>query len=100
MKKIEDAEIMLYNSLAKARDGGVYDLLKNITNRSINLYMERFGDKEYAKSIPEQEFTEQLIDCINHLVATDNDTKKFFEVINEENDQNVIIASISAMMIG
>lgn len=96
----EDSEIMFYNAMAKAKNGGVYDLLGDITSKVINLYMKRFGNKEYATSIPEIEFTEQLLDCVNHLIAVDKNAKNFFNVINEEKDQMIIIASMSTIMIG
>lgn len=96
---VEDPEIMLYKTLAKAKSEGVYDLLGKVSTKVINLYMKRFGTKEYASSIDENEFIKQLIDCVNHLNATDEDTKKFFEKIQSEDEQSIIIASISALML-
>jgi hypothetical protein len=96
---VEDPEVMLYKTLANAKNEGVYDLLGKVSTKVINLYMKRFGTKEYALSIDEMEFTEQLIDCVNHLNATDEDTKKFFEKIQNEDEQSIIIASISALML-
>jgi hypothetical protein len=60
--------------------------------------MKRFGNKQYATSIPEEEFTNQLLDCVNHLIAVDEGTKKLFEAIPDEKDQSLIVASISAIM--
>ena len=95
---MEDAEMMLYGTLAKIRDKGVFAELGNTTSKTINLYMKRFGNKQYATSIPEEEFTNQLLDCVNHLIAVDEGTKKLFEAIPDEKDQSLIVASISAIM--
>lgn len=95
-----DAESALYTLLGKAKKE---DVLKNITGlaeKCINLYIKRFGYADYAKSIPEDDFHSELIDCVEHLVATDKECAKIFEVFKTEEEQSLIIAAISGIMIG
>jgi hypothetical protein len=95
-----DVETKLYECLAKTKEAGTYDFISPLAEQSINLYMKRFGDKEYAQSIPEEEFTEQLLDCVEHIVSSDENAKKLFESLESEEDQSLIIAVISGLMIG
>jgi hypothetical protein len=95
---MEDAEMMLYGTLAKIRDKGVFAELANTMTKTITLYTKRFGNKQYAASIPAEEFTNQLLDCVGHLIVADEDAKKLFEAIPDEKDQALIVASISAIM--
>lgn len=94
-----DAEAELYKCLAKMKNAGTYNLIAPFTSQTIELYMKRFGNKEYAKSISEEEFTEQLLDCINHIVAIDKNAKKLFDSLESEEERVFIIATISGIMI-
>ena len=103
MKKINenmDTETALYYILAKAKDNEIYDSIGRFTTKVMNLYMKRFGLKDYATSIPEEEFSEQLVDCIEHLAITDEDGKKIFNVFTDQVEQCFIGAMISNIMIG
>ena len=95
-----DAEAKLYKCLAKTKNAGTYDLIAPFATQAIELYAKRFGNAEYAKSIPEEEFTEQLLDCVNHIVAVDEDAKKLFDSLESEEEQSFIIAAVSGVMIG
>lgn len=99
-KIMKDTETSLYQILAKMKKAGIYDCIGRLAEDSINLYMKRFGDINYAKSIPETEFTEQIIDCVNHLVTTNDNAKKVFNNLNDEYEQSVIIAALVGIMIG
>lgn len=95
-----DAETKLYECLAKTKKAGTYELIGPFAEKSIHLYMKRFGDINYATSISEDEFTIQLLDCINHIVSTDINAKKLFESLESEEEQSLIVGTISALMIG
>lgn len=79
MEKIHEnmgAETALYYILAKAKKNGIYECIGRFATKVITLYTKRFGYKDYAESISEDEFTEQLIDCIEHVGSSDEDGKK------------------------
>lgn len=95
----EDPEATLYRILDKAKKNDLYENFQTLATNSLNLYMKRFGTKEYALSIPEEEFSEQLIDCVNHLVKTTESGKELFKVFNTAEEQNFIVAMISGIMI-
>lgn len=95
-----DAETKLYECLAKTQKAGTYKEIGPFAESVINLYMKRFGDATYAKSISEEEFTVQLIDCIEHIVSVNENAKKLFDSLDSEDDQNLIVAMISNIMIG
>lgn len=95
-----DSEKAVYLLLAKAKENNVYENLSNFVTKVINLYIKRFGLKEYAESIPELEFSEQLIDCMNNLAVIDEDGKRLFEVFTDETEQCYIGGMISSLMLG
>jgi hypothetical protein len=102
MEKIHenmDAETALYYILAKAKENGIYECIGRFATKVITLYTKRFGYKDYAESISEDEFTEQLIDCIEHVGSSDEDGKKIFEVFTDEIEQCFIGAVISNLML-
>ncbi len=103
MEKIHenmDAETAIYYILAKAKENGIYECIGRFARKVITLYTKRFGFKDYAESISEEEFTEQLVDCIEHVGSSDEDGKKIFEVFTDEIEQCFIGAVISNLMIG
>lgn len=102
MKRITesmDTETAMYAILAKAKENNVFECLGNFATKVINLYIKRFGKKDYAMSIPIKEFTDQLLDCVEHLAATDEDGKKLFGVFTDVVEQSYIVGMIDALMI-
>ena len=102
MEKIHenmDSETALYYVLAKAKENNIYECIGRFASKVITLYTKRFGFKDYATSIPEEEFTNQLIDCIEHLAYSDEDGKKIFDVFTDQVEQCFIGAVISGIML-
>lgn len=95
-----DAESALYTLLGKAKKEGILKNISGLAEKCINLYTKRFGYMDYAKSIPENDFYSELIDCVEHLAATDKECAKIFEVFKTEEEQSLIVATISGIMIG
>jgi hypothetical protein len=93
-----DIEKSMYLVLDKAGKNGIKENLTSLSTKTIELYIKRFGCKDYAESIPEEEFTEQLIDCVGHLVKRNDECKKVFDIFNTEYEQSLIIAMISGLM--
>ena len=95
-----DVEKSMYLVLDKAGKNGIKENLTSLSTKTIVLYRKRFGCKDYAESIPEEEFTGQLIDCVEHLAKTDDECKQIFDIFNTEFEQSLIIAMISGIMMG
>ena len=89
----------LRNVLLKANKGGFFNLIEDFTKKSIHLYMKRFGSIAYAQAISEDEFTKQLMDCMEHLIAKDRNCRELFTKITDADEQNAIAAVVSTMML-
>lgn len=89
----------LRNVLIKANNGGFFNLIQEFINKSIYLYMKRFGNVQYANSISEDEFIKQIIDCMAHLIKEDKNCKELFTKITDADEQNAIAAVVSTMML-
>ena len=84
--------------LIKLQKAGTFELLKPFASHVIHLYTKRFGNIQYAKSISEEEFIKQLLDCVNHIVAVDVNAQKLFNSFANEDEQSAILALISIVM--
>lgn len=89
----------LRNVLIKANNGGFFNLIQEFIQKSVSLYMKRFGNIKYARSIDEDEFTKQIMDCMEHLIKEDAHCRKLFTNITEADEQNAIAAVVSFMML-
>lgn len=102
IEKIEnfDVEAELYKVLDKCQKLGVYNCINSVVTKSAQIYVKRFGDVGYANSIPEDQFVEEMMDCVYHVLETDVDGQKLLEVINTEVEQEVLLSAIYGLLSG
>lgn len=89
----DDVEKALYETYDKLKKANVFQYLTEFYERIILLYIKRFGNKQYAETIPTEEFILQLEDCANHVCDNFKNCHDMFYTLDEL-ERSLIIAAL------
>lgn len=93
-----DSEMEMYKLLAKIKDADVYSDFGMFFERVLDLYGKRFGYDDHLNESKVDDIASELVDCINHIIATDKRFEKLFDVINSECEQLIVCGMILSVI--
>ena len=94
-----DSEIEMYKLLAKIKNAGLYSDLSPFVERVLGVFGKRFGYIDHVNETDEETIADELIDCVNHVVATDKRFTKLFDLIDNEYDQTILCGMIMGIIL-
>ena len=85
---------MFYDMIERMKAVGVYEYIGPTINKIMFVYSKRFGNAEYAQSIETDELCMQVEDCLNHFIATNENTKLMVSKMSEDDKVMFLAATI------